>query len=212
MPEHQIIAENLKRLIEAAGTNPSNLARRVGLNHTAARDIISGKARNPTHRTLQLLAEGLGVPITDLTLRPPEGLAEAPGNFARSAGQGRRRPSDAEPTDPPRDMIAAVAPAARTPACYVLASSLPGFGMVIGDILILDLARRPQSGDIVIATTADMETGEASTIVRRYLEPYLVAGDPGETEHVLLADGARTAVLAPVEAVVRRSRNAVNDN
>ncbi len=194
------IPRNLGRMIRDAGTNPSAVARRAGLNHTAARDILTGKVRNPTTRVLAKLADALGVSLSQLTGdAPPHGGFAEPGDAFETAGA-------AHSVETPTGFLAAVAPNARNPACFRLSQSLSGFALLKGDLLVLDLARTAQTGEIVLATVVDQDTGEAATITRRYLPPYLVAGDPADLEQTMLADGNRVSVLAPVDTVVRQGK------
>lgn len=49
------------------GTNPSEVARKSGINPTGVYDILSGKSRSPRLDTLTRIAEqGLGVPVASL--------------------------------------------------------------------------------------------------------------------------------------------------
>lgn len=57
------IAANLERIIAEKGTNNRAVAEAAGLGHTAVRDIITRKVRNPTFATLLKLAEVLGVDV-----------------------------------------------------------------------------------------------------------------------------------------------------
>lgn len=208
MSRHEEIVRNLNRLISERGTNPSALARSAGLNHTAARDIMTGKTQNPTDRVLSRLASALNVEVADLT----------GDSHGRTNPQMRFRgmsDNDAAPYVPDGksgganagiNVAQVIAPNATTPATYIVSRALPSFALLRGDVLVLDLARHAQVGDLVVATVADQVTGEAQTIVRRFLTPYLVSGDPDSPTPALLADGTRTVVLAPVEAMYRPTR------
>ncbi len=57
------IAANLERIIAEKGTNNRAVAEAAGLGHTAVRDIITRKVRNPTFATLLKLSEVLGVDV-----------------------------------------------------------------------------------------------------------------------------------------------------
>ena len=55
------------------GSNPSEVARRAGLNPTGVYDILSGKSRSPRLDTLSRIAVlGLGVPLASLLAEPSE--------------------------------------------------------------------------------------------------------------------------------------------
>lgn len=67
---NRLLALNLETLIEEKGLNPSRLAKDANLNHTAVRDILGGKVKNPTYRTLVNIAEAAGVDIRRITVGP----------------------------------------------------------------------------------------------------------------------------------------------
>lgn len=61
------IAQNLERIIADKETNNRAVAEAANLGHTAVRDIILRKTKNPTYATLVKIAEVLGVPVSDIT-------------------------------------------------------------------------------------------------------------------------------------------------
>lgn len=67
MERHKVITENLERLMAEKGFNPSSLAARAGLSHTAVRDILLGKSRNPKLATLEAIANAMGEAVTRIT-------------------------------------------------------------------------------------------------------------------------------------------------
>ncbi len=73
---NRIIAANLESLMAEKGLNASKWAKDAGLNHTAVRDIIQMKVKNPTYRTLLLLSETAGVDVRRLTIGPDYNLPE----------------------------------------------------------------------------------------------------------------------------------------
>ena len=103
------------------------------------------------------------------------------------------------------DSIArALAPTARHPSAYHLRRSFLGFGLLAGDCVIVDLnAKAPAAGELVLATVSNPSTGEAFTVLRRLLPPYLVASDLGDEGEILYADGDRTVIMATVVASFR---------
>lgn len=58
-PPHWI--ENLKALMTARNLNPRRLSIRSGLNATAVRDMLDGRARYPRYDTIEALARSLEV-------------------------------------------------------------------------------------------------------------------------------------------------------
>ena len=97
-----------------------------------------------------------------------------------------------------RRIVRALAPNAKNPATFRVLSPPNGFAYRRSDILIVDLNARSDSGDIVLATVADLSTGAGKTVIRRFLSPYLVSPDPDDDEQSLVVDGHRTVIMGPV--------------
>lgn len=72
-----LIVANLESLMEEKGLNPSGWAKSAGLNHTAVRDIVRGKATNPAYFTIKALADAAGVDERRLTVGPDYETLEA---------------------------------------------------------------------------------------------------------------------------------------
>ena len=67
---NRLLARNLESLMEEKGLNASAWAKDAGLGHTAVRDIIHEKVKNPTYRTLLRLADVAGVDVRRITVGP----------------------------------------------------------------------------------------------------------------------------------------------
>lgn len=68
-----LVARNLEATMARKGSNPSEVARRAGINPTGVYDILSGKSRSPRLDTLSRIAvQGLGVPLASLLADPSE--------------------------------------------------------------------------------------------------------------------------------------------
>lgn len=66
-----LVARNLQAAMVRKDTNPSEVARKAGINPTGVYDIISGKSRSPRLDTLQKIAvHGLGVSLASLFTNP----------------------------------------------------------------------------------------------------------------------------------------------
>lgn len=95
MDSGELIAKNLARIIADRGTNNRAVAEAAGLGHTAVRDIVNRKVKNPTYATLLKLADVLAVDISEVvglnTANPARPVA-----VAGRVGAGARVPlSDA---------------------------------------------------------------------------------------------------------------------
>lgn len=84
------IAANLERIIEEKGTNNRAVAEAAGLGHTAVRDIILRKVRNPTFATLLRLSEVLSVDVAEIVGMPTQ--VKRPIAVAGRVGAGARVP------------------------------------------------------------------------------------------------------------------------
>lgn len=224
------LPELLKRLMAEARTNPKALALRAHLGPTAVHDILTGKSRNPTSRTLAALAEALGVDVGLLVgarspapaplppgcaendVAPWTGLAapasggaggSAGGNTAGASAGGVGLGADDNPLTPPR-IAAALAPNAKRAFTYRLLRSMPAFALLSGDILVVDHGRAPRHGELVLVTFADHETGESNTVLKRLCAPWLLSGDLGGNDApVALDSSGRAAIVGIVAASFR---------
>lgn len=93
---------------------------------------------------------------------------------------------------------------ARNPAVTHRAQiALPDFAIASGDLLVCDLSRTPIAGEIAIATVLDIATGTSSTIIRRYLPPYLLAGNSGPTSDFVKIDPETMTLRHPIIGSIR---------
>lgn len=160
------------------------------------RSLDAGKPISPKHDTLRAIAATLGVDVEWLIEGATETPAPAPTGFSDAAA-----PFKLSESTPPRDaanpaVTAIFGARAGTAATYLLKTDLPAFSLIKGDVLIVDMSRLPEPGEIAIATVFDDAAGTAATIIRRYMPPYLI---PGES----LAQAATPERLDKTGAVVR---------
>lgn len=193
------IASNLKQLIELHGTTESALSRKAGLGHTAARDIILGKSRNPTERTLRKLAHALGEDLSAIINGNPR--TEQIG-FSESSVEPWRG-SDASDLRPSK-ILDVFGVGLTQPEIFSAKTSIPFLGIMPGDILVVDTGRVAQAGDSVLVTVADLETGAAETLVRRYHPPYVLSGNPSDKRPVLRIDQTGSVVIMGVVTAIIR--------
>jgi DNA-binding phage protein len=68
-----IVARNIEAAMARKGTNPSEVARRAEVNHTAVYDILKGKSKHPRLDTIHKIAvKGLGIPMMALFVEPSD--------------------------------------------------------------------------------------------------------------------------------------------
>lgn len=72
MAEGRDIKKQIERWMVAQGFNRRSLALSAGMNHTAVRDILSGKTSNPRSDTVDRLAAALGIDTVTLLTSLPE--------------------------------------------------------------------------------------------------------------------------------------------
>jgi transcriptional regulator with XRE-family HTH domain len=177
----------------------------AGLNAGMVHDIEANPHKSPRLENVQRIAKVLGVSLSYLV----EGATgnEAPPGFAES---------DAEPWMPPRPqgqrpdlaemqrhLPQMLAPSGRRLTTYRLRTAMPGFALLQGDVLIVDLNTPARQGDLVLATVVDLSTGAGTTLLRRYLPPYLVANDAAADAEMLVVDNHRTSIMGRVSASLR---------
>lgn len=62
-----LIAANLKRIVEDRGLAVTVLATKAGLGRMAVKDIIDRKSKNPAYANLVAIADAIGVPVHEIT-------------------------------------------------------------------------------------------------------------------------------------------------
>lgn len=72
--------DNLRALIAHRQFNPRSLSLAAGLNATAVRDMLEGRARFPRYDTVEALSKALGVTPAQLMAGKPETLLQTLGN------------------------------------------------------------------------------------------------------------------------------------
>lgn len=82
------------------------------------------------------------------------------------------------------------------------AIDLPAFGIGAGDLIVCDLSRLPEPGEVAIAVSMNTDTGTSHTIVRRYAPPFLLGADTLKTPVVELANSGLD-VRHPIIGVIR---------
>lgn len=193
----------LAPLIAQSGMTQSALAEAIGVKKGFMSEIVSGK-KSPSLDTLVRIAEALQVDIGDMF----SGRAVAP----RTPAPAKAQADDAilydwgttpEP-DTPEALATALVGTVRHPATYRVAADLPWLGLRAGDILLCDLARRPQDGDIVLIGITDAAGFNARTSIRRFRGGLAICADPAEADPAVQLDrDKRAAWRATVRGMFR---------
>lgn len=194
------------------GISDSHLSEAAGsrdLIRNWRRAVAEGRSVSARHDKLEQVARAMGITLADLlgqsiATAPPRAqpTARAPG-FADSATPFTLRPHAPAPDAPLPQISALFGPSITSPATFRLGCDLPGFALSRGDILVVDLARLPNPGELAIVTLLDDATATATNLPRRYLPPFLLAGETNSGADMLRVDNPNVTVRYPVVASIR---------
>lgn len=192
--------DRLKKIVDESGRSHRSISLAAGLAPGTLSDILKNFDRSPSVASVTALANTLGVSVSWLI----DGHGD---NAIRGFSESDTtpwiapEPKGQRPDLDYRRLAQMLSPNARNADTLRLARNAAGFGLYRNDILVVDLKRPAEPGDLVIAQVADLESGEATTALRRYLPPYLVSDQPDSP--ALMADGVRTSIMGPVTASFR---------
>lgn len=195
----------LQQAVERSGKSPRAISMAAKLSPGTVSELLKNSQRSPSVENLRAIARVLGTSFIWLA----EGVRanERPSGFADSdvAPWIPKSKTDKHgPSAPDLSTITALlAPKAREAATYITKVGAPLFGLLPGDLLVIDMNTKPRDGDVVLATVADLNTGSGTTVLRKLATPYLLSPDPQDTGLPLVADGNRTVIMGPVVAVAR---------
>ena len=92
---------------------------------------------------------------------------------------------------------------AQTPATYRIEVDLPAFGLIAGDVIIVDLGRLPTPGELAIVSLFDDDSASSTTSLHRFLPPYLQSGTINPSDALLRIDQPGVTVRYPVIGSLR---------
>jgi hypothetical protein len=184
----------LRRVLDHLNTKPTPLANKLGI----APSTLTRLLREPDDSTVTLHARTLRM------LEDESGIPFSSGEHAGAARGGFREeavPFDAKGADPALSAALKALMAGRRAATpwTVRTRSLEGLGILPGDIVIVDLGIRAQSGNTVCAQVYDVRRGTAETVLRVYEPPFLVAASFDENlRRPLFVDDNNVAIKGVV--------------
>lgn len=109
-------------------------------------------------------------------------LSKAPSGFSESQAKLWTPPKDFHSSA----LIAALKAIARHGQTYEIARPSPSLGLLMGDILIIDLNTPPKDGDVVLIGLQVTEgPDDVQTLVRRLQKGFAVSADPGEVQPIV---------------------------
>jgi transcriptional regulator with XRE-family HTH domain len=181
--------EYVQLVVDRMGKAPTRIAKELGIAPSTLTRLL--KSETPTAtlhaRTLRKLQDYSGIP----PLFGTDASAPAPRGFAEDAV-----PFDAKSADPAVSAAIKALIGWRKAAdpWTIRTRALERIGYLPGDIVIVDLGRRPEAGDAVCAQVYDWRRAAAETVMRLYEPPYLVAAS--------LDEGLRRPLVVDNEQVI----------
>lgn len=174
------------------------------------RAVASGQPMNVKHGSLIAIADALDVSVEWLTAggaepNPPPQPSPASG-FAEQAVPFTFSPAPAR-ADSAIPYISSLFGDEVTPATYRLNVDLPAFALCANDVLVIDMSRLPRVGELAVARITDENSATASTIIVRYLPPFLAAGAHSSGKDMLRVDDPGVTIRFPVIGSLRGITN-----
>jgi len=166
--------EYLRRVIQHTGKPPTRIAKEIGVAASTLTRLLKENSTATLHaRTIRKLEEYSRIPFSGGDAPGPPGI----GGLAEDAV-----PFDAKSADPAVSAAIKALIGGRQAAdpWTIRTRALERIGYLPGDIVIVDLGRRPEAGDAVCAQVYDWRRGAAETVMRVYEPPYLIAASLDE--------------------------------
>ncbi|HEV3184099.1 MAG TPA: hypothetical protein VGZ49_04420 [Xanthobacteraceae bacterium] len=188
--------EYVRRVVAHSGKPPTRIAMDLGIAPSTLTRLLNAP-------------EGSTATLHALTLRKLQDYSGIPPPFGGdpSASQGYRGfaedavPFDAKGADPAVSAALKALIGGRKAAdpWTIRTRALERIGYLPGDIVIVDLGRRPEAGDAVCAQVYDWRRADAETVMRLYEPPYLVAASLDEgLRRPLVVDNERVVIKGVV--------------
>jgi hypothetical protein len=188
--------EFLRRVVAHVGKPATRIAKEIGVAASTLTRLLNAPESSTTTlhaRTIRKLQEYSGI--------APFGGDDA---FSPPGGRGLAEdavPFDAKGVDPVVTAAIKVLIGTRQAAdpWTIRTRSLDRIGFLPGDIVIVDLGRRPEAGDVVCAQVYDWGRSDAETVMRLYEPPFLIAASLDERlRRPLVVDNARVIIKGVV--------------
>jgi len=210
-PSRAQIISWLKTIMAERQEKPTAWARRAGIaQSTLTRFLANDDAPMLSTRTLSKLAHAANttppfeiLPSSSPPVSRPAGLEDAEGHHYTAP----------EDSNLERAILALIGDRETADPWELNTWALSQLGYVPGDIVIVDLGRKAEPGDIVCAQDHQWGRGRTATIFRLYEPPYLVAATtrPELADRLrkpLLVDNDRVIIMGVVTDSVRRPTKA----
>lgn len=203
------IVGRIESRAQALGLSITELSRRAGSSEMVRnwqRALRKGSDLHPRLDTLAAVAAVLGVELNWLlhgTGAAPEKPGQPAPGFHEAATPFTFREPEPGSASPSPSLSAIFGAAALTPASYRIMAEMPGFDLRPGDIIVVDLSRLPQPGELCLVTAFDDQTASSMSTVRRYAPPFLLAGNSTLSPSLERVDNPNLTVRYPVVGSIR---------
>ncbi len=183
------MSQTLKSYFDAERGRQSRLAEDLGVSRSYLSDVANGH-KPGSLELLRRIADLTGLDLSDLAGRPP-GMAE-----------GDARPYLPGPkANKMRDVAGMLFPGLRNVSYYTATMDQPGFGILSGDLLVLETsfaADRVEPGKLVLAR-GEGQNSAGQTLVGRLAPPWLIDGNGRISGEV----GMTVGLIGLVQVVLR---------
>lgn len=170
------------------------------------RALDKGTTINARYDSLEQIARALHV-TEDWLIHGTDAVAGSPApkptGMAETATPFTLMPHATRLDDPQAALRAIFGKAATTPGLFRITKNLPAFEFAEGDVVLADLARLPQPGEIAVVLVTDEQLASATTMICRYLPPFLTTGKIGPNAPLMRIDDPGVTVRHPVVGSIR---------
>lgn len=204
----QAILERIAARSAELGISEAALSQKGGsrdLIRNWRRALEKGQTVNARYSSLAQIARALNV-SEDWLLHGKTGAAltaRSDRGMAESASPFKLRPVETNPDDTMAQIRAIFGHHVTTPGLFRVNSDLPAFQFAIGDIVLADLARLPEPGEIALVSLTDEISARSTTTLWRYVPPYLIGGQLGHSARMMRIDDPGVTVRHPVVGSIR---------
>lgn len=185
-----------------AGVTAEDIARRMGRDRSVVSHILNGRQRMSLEWA-QAFADVLGVSVTEVL----EHAGAVPKLVARQLQPGFADsdaaawiPQGADDRQVPT-MAAAMGQRPGIDVWQIRSAAMAFMGYMPGDYMLVDthVTERVRAGDVVIAQVYDNAKGTATTLLRRFEPPVLVAASPEpDDRRVYVVDGTNVVIRGKI--------------
>lgn len=191
----------LGKVLKSRNMKQAELARKTGLTPGYISGLVSGQ-KNPSQEVLAKILTALEATPAEIfltstdaptipSLTKPKGMQE---NGAHFIPEGTK----------PETAHAHAQKNAKHLTLMRASKDHIGLAILAGDVLHVDLSQKDPQGQISIATCADLNNGEATTLIRRIAGDLVLPVDASEEPMPLESNTYSFAVLGTVIAIERK--------